>query len=378
MGYWARMRVRFYWAILLCLLWTTLSCASEPAVWQRGVTIVPRWESDLSSTTFRQSVQQAIAANAGCITLQIIHWQTNTRDTDILSGGNTPTDASLIDAIRYIRSQGLQVAFKMQVLVADGEWSARINPEDRDAWFRNYQDMLLHYAQIGQSNGVQLIIIGSELTTVTSNDINPDNTRRWRLMIAAVRKAFKGKLTYSANWGPTDFPNEKRQIKFWDALDYLGISGYYELGPDASVDALLRSWDRWERDDLHPFQKKWNKPVIFTEIGYKSVLNAQEHPWKYDALGPYDPGLQANLYDAMFTFWTRKPYVAGVQLWDWSSDPQAGGPGDLDYTPKGKQAYAVLTEWFGRLENSSREAINIPLTNPPSASAPAATQFTTK
>src|SRR3989442_847466 len=68
---------------------------------------------------------------------------------------------------------------------------------------------------------------------------------RWRALIAKVRRAFPGELTYSANWD--DYEN----VGFWDALDLVGLSGYYELAPTpgASTDVLRAAWSR-ERDRI--------------------------------------------------------------------------------------------------------------------------------
>lgn len=329
--------------------------AGDSSAWQRGVTIVPRWETDLSSESFRQSVLQARAANANYVTLQIIYWQPTLTDSEFLAGGSTPTDQSLLEAVKYVHSQRMHAAFKMQILVANLRWSAEINPTNRDQWFANYSGLLVHYAKLAQQAGVEQMILGSELTNLTSASLNPDNTRRWREMVSAVRGVYSGALTYSANWGPGKFSNEKGQIQFWDALDYLGVSGYYELKGERKVKKLVKNWEKWEKGDLLPFQEKWQKPILFTEVGYKSVRDSTEHPWKWDNWSDYDPELQANAYDALFAFWSKQPYVIGVQMWEWGSDPLEGGEGDKDYTPKNKQAYKILSSWFSKIANKSGE-----------------------
>ena len=46
---------------------------------------------------------------------------------------------------------------------------------------------------------------------------------RWRKIIAAVRAVYRGKVTYGANW------NDYAEVKFWDALDYIGVLAYFPL-----------------------------------------------------------------------------------------------------------------------------------------------------
>src|SRR4051812_16641853 len=125
--------IRLFFLIFICSC--AYSRAADPPLWQRGVTIVPRWEADLSSETFRQSVVQARAANANYVTFQIIYWQPTLTDSEFLAGGATPTDESLLEAARFVHSQGMHAAFKMQILLANLRWSAEINPTNRDQWF---------------------------------------------------------------------------------------------------------------------------------------------------------------------------------------------------------------------------------------------------
>ena len=44
----------------------------------------------------------------------------------------------------------------------------------------------------------------------------------WRQLIKDVRAVYSGKLIYSANWY-----EEYEGIKFWDALDAIGVQAYF-------------------------------------------------------------------------------------------------------------------------------------------------------
>ncbi|MBI2644234.1 MAG: hypothetical protein HYW95_01840 [Candidatus Wildermuthbacteria bacterium] len=318
--------------------------------WQKGVTIIPRFSTDFESASFQQSVLNAKNANVNFITLVIPYYQSNTYSTDIQQGWDTPTDESLISAINYVHSLGMKVMLKPHVGVWDGSWRAYINPGNREAWFAAYQTVLLRYANIAQQYGVEQLCVGAELISMASNTINPTNTQNWISLIGAVRGVYSGKLTYSANWGPDGFVDEKNQITFWSALDFIGISAYFGLSSwgNNSVEAMKGSWDYWNNTHIRPLSQRYGKPVLFTEIGYKSIPNSFVSPWNYEMGGPPDETAQANAYQALFEYWNGQTFMQGVHWWHWSSDPNAGGPGNTDYMPQGKMAENVMRTWFGQ------------------------------
>ena len=51
------------------------------------------------------------------------------------------------------------------------------------------------------------------------------------------------------------------------------------------------------------------KPVLFTEVGYRSTADSAVEPWIWRSDAPVNNELQATLYEAMFqTFW-HQPLV---------------------------------------------------------------------
>ncbi|NJK71732.1 MAG: hypothetical protein HC932_05875 [Thermales bacterium] len=55
--------------------------------------------------------------------------------------------------------------------------------------------------KFGQTEGVSMIVLGTEMVGVSSPVQDPANTGRWRNLIAAVRGVYTGSLTYGGNWG---------------------------------------------------------------------------------------------------------------------------------------------------------------------------------
>ncbi len=188
-----------------------------------------------------------------------------------------------------------------------GEWRAFINPPDAATWFTNYAD-------IGGQQGALVLCIGAELVSMSTNAAYDG---RWRSLIAGVRQRFTGGLTYSANWGDSGFNEEYPHIPFWDALNYLGISACFQLADDnsptvASMNARLQGY---MQNRIIPFQQRWNKPVLFTEVGYRSTDYAAEQPWNNSAPNGLNTQQQADCYEAFFESWANVPWFAGAEFW---------------------------------------------------------------
>jgi hypothetical protein len=310
--------------------------------WQKGVSLYPASNNDFASNSFDQSLQNAAAIHANMATFIVPYYQLTEVSSDIQSGWNTPTDASLIAGINYAHSLGMQASIKIHLSPYYGDsWEAYINPTDRTAWFGAYGTILNHYATLAASTGTEQIVIGNELTSLTSAAVNPDNTAEWQTMIAAVRTRYTGSLTYNANSGTDPSTDEPDTIGFWPQLDAIGISAYYELG-----DNLQSSWATINQNDIAPLAAKYKKPIEFTEVGYRSVDGAHTEPWNYQLTGTANQQEQSDDYNALFSYFDAYPYVTGINLWNWDTNPDAGGTGNTDYTIQNKLAEQTVSQWF--------------------------------
>jgi hypothetical protein len=340
--------------------------------WQKGATINPESSTDFASDTMKASLKNLRATGATYVALVVPYYQSNIYSIDIKPGWNTPSDASLIAAIDYAHLIGLSVVLKPHVEPYSNEWRAYINPSDRNGWFNAYGGDVVHLAQIGAAHHVEMLVVGTELVSMAASNMNTTNTQHWLDLIKSVRSVYSGKLTYGANSTNNNadaFQNEKKFIGFWSALDYAGLSVYYNLNTSSnSVDSLKTAWDYWNKNDLKTFQQGIGKPLLFIEIGYRSVTNAHYDPWNWQRSGAIDQTEQANNYEALMSYWTAQPYLAGVFWWDWESNPNAGGGNTSSYTPQNKSAQAVLSKWYG--SNTSQPPTSSqppPPTTPPAA-----------
>lgn len=336
--------------------------------WQQGASMSPRWTEDFGSDSFRESLRNLRDVGATHVAFVVPYYQSNIYSTDISPGWNTPTDASLIAGIQYAHELGLAVMLKPHMETHDGQWRANINPSDREAWFAAYQNYLVHLGEIANIHGVEMISLGTEMVSMSASTMHPTNTENWVELIGAVRSVYSGALTYGANSndnGTSPFLNEKRYIDFWSHLDYAGLSVYYSHNtPDDSVQSIKDSWNYWNNNDLRAFARDVGKPVLFLEIGYRSVDNSRQDPWDWQRGGSHDPWEQANAYEALLSYWNDYGYIHGVYWWQWSTDPNTGGEGNTDYTPQHKPAQAVLEKWYG----------NAPVPQPPQNEAAFSTE----
>ena len=100
----------------------------------------------------------------------------------------------------------------------EGEWRGKIAPTNWADWWEDYENYLMHYAWLAESAEAEVFMVGSELVSTETD------TDHWKDLIARVRKAYHGRLGYSANW------DHYKQVGFWDVLDLVGMTTYHDLG----------------------------------------------------------------------------------------------------------------------------------------------------
>ncbi len=338
---------------------TTPAHAATALGWNyKGFTIASYSQDDLGSSNTAATLQQLAHTGANMVTFAVSWYTDNIYSPNIYRTSNTASDASLTTAIQEARALGLKVMIKPHVDSLDGQWRAHIHPcsvmgvepcpasnDLATTWFANYTTIMDHYADIAQQQGAVALCVGAELIDLSTN---PSYTNQWRSLIAGIRARFGGKLTYSANWGSGDFATEFTRVPFWDALDYIGISAYFPLANTTTptVDGMKSTWINTWMPQISAVQQQWAKPVMFTEIGYRSGNGAAQAPFDSGANWSLDTQQQANCYEATFEAWAGVPWFAGAQFWYWSTNPATSGS-DTDYTVQNKPAYNTVSSWYG-------------------------------
>ena len=290
---------------------------------------------------------QATRSNWGGV---LVTWYMAARDSSAIAPDSqqTPEDAAVVAAIQDFHALGFKVMLKPHVDVKDGTWRGTIRPSDSRAWFSSYDAFMTRYARFAQAQHVELLDVGTELVTMSDYHFAAD----WATVIGHVRAVYSGPLTYGANANsPGD---EFTSVSFWSLLDYAGLDVYPPLTnhEDPTRAELVAAWSRnVNGDDMLAAYRNWQaghgKPVLFTEIGYRSVAGANKAPWDYSQTGRPDTAEQANCYDAAFDVWSKESsWMRGTFWWAWPVD--AANPADTDYSPRGKPAGEALTGWYER------------------------------
>ncbi len=255
------------------------------------------------------------------------------------------TDEGLAVTTNLARKRGIRTLLKPHVWIGRA-WRAEIRMPDEaawDQWFASYRRFILHYARLAEKLDIEALCIGTELRSTVN-----ERPGAWRALIAEIRQVYGGQLTYAANWFA-----EFEEVPFWDELDYIGIQAYFPLsdGTDPTTEELKAGWQA-HLDSIERVAKRFGKPVLFTELGYRSVAGTAATPWEWPSHGEtteIDLELQARCYEAFFeTFW-NKPWFAGAYFWKWHpSHFRAGGENNRGFTPQNKPAERVMAAWYGR------------------------------
>ncbi len=257
------------------------------------------------------------------------------------------SDEGLRTTTRLAKEIGIRTLLKPHIWLTDyksGKWRSDIRMQDEESWgkwFRSYGRFMLHYAKLAQDTGIEALCIGTELrATVQEREAD------WRRLIAQIREVYDGRLTYAANWWA-----EFEEVPFWDELDAIGIQAYFPLTDkeEPSLEDLKRGWEPHVKK-IEQMAARSEKPIVFTEIGYRSAPEAAIEPWKWTQHAPKDVPVdwstQANAYEAFFqTFWERD-WFAGAYFWKWYPRPRDKAGENLDFTPQHKPAERVMARWY--------------------------------
>ncbi|MFO7824043.1 MAG: hypothetical protein R6V72_08890 [Cyclobacterium sp.] len=270
-------------------------------------------------------------------------WQAHTTDPSIRWETHSDkmwwgeSSDGLNTTIDTAQSLGLTSILKPHLWVR-GSWPGEIsmnNESDWKKWFGQYKAFIVYYARLAEERKLPLLCIGTELekTSEREND--------WREIITAVKEVYSGKLTYAANF------TEYESVKFWDVLDYIGIQAYFPLsvGEDPTLNQLRQGWEKI-LPKLEKINHLYQKPILFTELGYCNTLDAADSPWVWprerkNAI--LSEEMQARCYTAFFESVWHQPWFQGVYFWKWYPESRNASP---DFTPQNRLAEQVMQRYF--------------------------------
>ncbi|NGZ75331.1 glycoside hydrolase family 113 [Saccharibacillus alkalitolerans] len=245
----------------------------------------------------------------------------------------TVTDEEVRWAVAEAKSLGLKVCLKPIVNCADGTWRAHINFFDKDVpcepkwsdWFASYGRFMTHYAEIAEQTGCEMFCVGCEMVQTDRRE------NEWRELIARVREAYSGIVTYNCDKYQED------NVTWWDSVDVVSSSGYYPS-------------DDWEAqlDRIENVVRAAGKPFLFLEAGCPSREGSSAVPNDWTLEGGPDEEEQAAFYRAMFGSCERRSWVGGFMLWDWPARlyERESAAQDDGYCIYGKTAEGIVRRYY--------------------------------
>lgn len=309
----------------------------------RGMSVF-NWRAD-----HFESINQLIKNNIEWVAIVPFFYQ----QTDTTKVMNTPReigawsrrDSSFIQVIKELHQRGLHVNLKPHLWMREG-WRSNIQfdtKEEWDTWFESYRCNIIHYAKMAEELNVELLCIGAEFKTSIIKQ-----PEKWESLIDEIRTIYSGKLTYASNWD-----SEYQEVKFWHLLDYIGIQAYFPLteGKNPSLRIIKKGWKK-HIAILEALSEKYKKPILFSEVGYRSEETATIKPWEWDSspevkMSKMSKATQQLAYEALFQKLWNKTWFAGMYFWQWHNETSASPRDTLDFTPRFKPAENTLAKWYG-------------------------------
>ena len=247
---------------------------------------------------------------------------------------------SLLGVKQYIEAlhkQDVKVMMKPHIWIGRGDFTGHVKMTSEEKWKQfeiSYSKFILDFAQLAEETNAEILCIGTELEQFIVN-----RPEYWNDLINKIKTIYKGKLTYAANW------DEFKRTPFWDKLDYIGVDAYFPISnkQTPTVEDSKNGWIE-HKEVIKTLSGKHDKPILFTEFGYRSVDYTGKEPWRSErSMGELNLQAQANTTQALFeTFWDEE-WFAGGFIWKWFiNDERAGGPENHMFTPQNKPVEAII------------------------------------
>ena len=260
-------------------------------------------------------------------------------DTMILHNSNRHWYGETVEGIlqygKLLKQNNIALMIKPQIWVSQGEFTGDISMHSEKEWIafeKQYSAFILTYAQAAADLDAELFCIGTELKVAVNK-----RPTYWKSLIHEVRKIYKGKITYAANW------DSYTTVSFWEDLDYIGVDAYFPLSDrkTPTTEECKLGWQT-HKEKLKSLATRENKKILFTEYGYCSTDYAAHEPWN-PPRGEVNLEAQTNGLEALHQEFWQEDWFAGGYVWKWFHDhKKSGGHGQSRFTPQNKPAEEIL------------------------------------
>jgi serralysin len=329
----------------------------------QGFGVLSNFNGNLVTNAAKAAMQDIAATGANSIELAPRIFTSNRSGSSVLNlPGKTESDANIVTAVANAHADGLSVMLKPMLSGLDGTAASSLAPSNVGAFFASYKAQMVDFARVAQQSHADALSIGNELSGLTG----PQYRSYWVDLIHAVRQVYQGPITYAA---ATD---EAGHVSFWDQVNEIGINAYPPLTAksDPTVDQMVHAWNSVPEDPywaatmnhqspvdfFHSLATEYGKQVLFTEVGYRSVDGTNINPGNPSG-GTPDASAQANAFSAFFHVFSSEggSWFKGADIWQWDADNTVSPTG---YSPMGKPAESLITDWFTGHDHASPSTIS--------------------
>jgi hypothetical protein len=286
-----------------------LAAETEPPVF-KGMTIsCQTWGVEWQTPEMEKTLDELKALGVNSVA---IHPYAQIHEDGHVVGSRRASESTthITTPLRWVRERGMSAMLIPHIAYWGTKftWRGEINfatPEEWDRFFAEYETWIVQMATLAESERAEIFCVGLEFSFAQKYE------ERWRKIIAAVRAVYHGRVTYGANW------KEYADVKFWDAVDYLGVLAYFPLtkATNPSAAEISEAWEK-RSAELEKFSKQHGKQFLFVEIGYNQSSHAAAEPWGFKTGGDHADEIQMRCIDTALALST-KPFLAGMFWWKW-------------------------------------------------------------
>jgi glycosyl hydrolase family 113 len=297
------------WAALIAI--PAMAESSPPAPVFKGVTVSAQtWGIEWQTPEMEAALDEL--KSLGVNSIAIHPYAQIHEDGHVVSGRRSGGSTTHITTpLRWAHERGMSTMLIPHIAYWGTKflWRGEIDfarQEEWDAFFGDYETWIVQMATLAEAEHAELFCVGLEFSHAQKYE------DRWRKIIAAVRAVYHGKMTYGANW------DSYTEVKFWDALDYIGVLAYFPLTKttDPGATEIAAAWEK-RCAELEKFSKQYGKQFVFTEIGYNESARAAAEPWAFKTGGEHAAEIQARCLEVALDLPAKHPFLAGMYLWKW-------------------------------------------------------------
>ncbi|MBI4164074.1 MAG: hypothetical protein HY512_04380 [Candidatus Aenigmarchaeota archaeon] len=215
----------------------------------KGVVLTSWWNDQYEKPVVDKTLDRLDSLGVDSIAVLATWYQKDLQSVDIRpSNSRTPSDRGVERVIGKAHSRGMRAVLKPHVDLENGKWRGRIaykSDLDWTRWFDSYSDFITHYAAMAQNNGVDMLVIGTELDGTIRR-------KEWKEIVRRVKNIYSGELVYGAN-------HDTFKKVPWEDLDRvsIGISAYWKK-------------DKFESNaqEARALARKLGRRLYMSEVGY--------------------------------------------------------------------------------------------------------------